>query len=197
MSGGFGVDCGVGFGTGPVGRCVAAGVGVGRCVVGGVGVGRCVVGGVGVGRCVGGAAAAGFSEAGVRGNGPDIDSTGIGPVCAAEPGITGIGRDCCDGAGRGIAGTCPVGGRAAAVGPVCRVGSIGCGTACTGPVCRVGSCGGFGIAGTGPVAGRCTGTTRASGVPPTGVAARTGPVGCVGCCAIGRGTPPDTDWLGC
>jgi hypothetical protein len=46
------------------------------------------------------AVGADFSEA-ARGNGPDIVSTGIGPVCPAEPGITGIGRDCCDGATRG------------------------------------------------------------------------------------------------
>src|SRR5690242_14375522 len=30
-------------------------------------------------------------------------STGTGPVCVAAPGATGLGRDCCDGAGRGIA----------------------------------------------------------------------------------------------
>src|SRR5687767_3273005 len=53
----------------------------------------------GFGTCV--VCAAGFSE---RGNGPDIDSTATGPVCAAEPGMTGVGRVACEGiGGRGIA----------------------------------------------------------------------------------------------
>src|SRR5262245_22241152 len=42
--------------------------------------------------------------AGGRGNGPDIDSTGTLPFAAAEPGMIGIDRVVCDGAGRGMIG---------------------------------------------------------------------------------------------
>jgi hypothetical protein len=90
----FGIACVGAFGGATLGiACVGAFGGAGR---GMTGVGRDGIGVVGRAGAPGGV----VDESGVcaRGNGPDIDSTGTGPVRSAAPGAIGLGRDACDGA---------------------------------------------------------------------------------------------------
>src|ERR1700689_1712353 len=74
---------------------------------------------------------------GVRGNGPDIDSTGTLPRAAAAPGAIGLGRVTCEGAlgpcgDVGTRGSGPVGDRGTA-----SVGTRGVGGGTAGRVCVV------------------------------------------------------------